>query len=85
MDIDLIITNNIYKDSKLDGPHMLYKLRDEYDCKTSVIILTVSGGKEYHFITECGFNGYLTKPLKVESAIECISKIKPKIKFNKLP
>ena len=70
INIDLIITNNIYKDSNLDGPHMLYELRDEHNCKIPVIILTVSGGKKDYFINQCGFNGYLTKPLKIENAID---------------
>ena len=85
MDIDFIITNNIYKSSNLDGPKMLYKLREEHNCKIPIVILTVSGGREHYFINDCGFNGYLTKPLKIDNAIECIEKIKPKIKFNKLP
>jgi PleD family two-component response regulator len=80
---DVIITNNIYKNSRYDGTLLLNELKEIKNFKTPVIILTVSQDEREHFINECGFDEYMTKVLTQEKAIKGISAVIPKIKFIK--
>ena len=80
---DLIITNNIYKNSDYDGSKIVYEIKNELNSKTPIIVLTVSKNREHYFIYECGFNGYLEKPLEEEKAINSITNIIKKVEFKK--
>jgi PleD family two-component response regulator len=80
---DVIITNNIYKNSRYDGTLLLNELKEIKNFKTPVIILTVSQDEREYFINECGFDEYMTKVLTQEKAIKGISRVVPKIKFIK--
>ncbi len=81
---DLIITNNIYKNSDYDGSKIVYEIKNELGVKTPVIVLTVSRDREYHFIYECGFDGYIEKPLEIEKAINSIQNVIKKLEFKKI-
>lgn len=64
---DVIVTNNIYKNS-CDGPDVLRELREIYDFTTPIVVLTVSTGQKEKFINEIGFDGYLEKILTQKQA-----------------
>lgn len=64
---DVIVTNNIYKNS-CDGPDVLRELREIYDFKTPIVVLTVSTGQKDKFVNDMGFDGYLEKMLTQKQA-----------------
>lgn len=70
---DVIITNNLYKDS-YDGEEILLELKELEDFNTPVVVLTVSTGQEEYFIKK-GFDGYLEKALTQEQAEKVMKKI----------
>lgn len=81
---DLIITNNIYANSKLDGfPNMKY-LKNLDNFNTPVIVLTISKGKRNFFIDSCGFDEYMTKLLTQEKVLNTIPKVIENVKFTKI-
>lgn len=70
---DVIITNNIYKDS-YDGKEVMLELREIKKFKTPIVVLTVSTGERDKFL-EMGFDGYLEKTLTHEQAIKILKEI----------
>ena len=63
---DVIVTNNLYKDS-YDGEEILSELKELENFNIPVVVLTSSIEKEKIFL-EKGFNGYLEKVLTQEQA-----------------
>ena len=70
---DVIITNNLYKDS-YDGQEVMMELREIKKFKTPIVVLTVSTGEEERFL-KLGFDGYLEKALITEQAIKVLKKV----------
>ena len=70
---DVIITNNIYKDS-YDGREVMLELREIKKFKTPIVVLTVSTGERENFL-EIGFDGYLEKALTPEQAIKVLKQV----------
>lgn len=70
---DVIITNNLYKDS-YDGQEVMMELREIKKFKTPIVVLTVSTGEEEKFL-KLGFDGYLEKALTTEHAIKVLKNV----------
>lgn len=71
---DVIVTNNIYKNS-CDGPDVLRELREIYDFTTPIVVLTVSTGQKEKFVNEMGFDGYLEKMLTQKQAEKVMTEL----------
>lgn len=82
-EVDFIITNNLYNNSKYDGFKIVYHLKNILNYKKPIIVLTSSYDREYYFTYECGFDGYLTKPLEIEKAKDLILRLVSDLKFIK--
>lgn len=70
---DVIVTNNLYKDS-YDAEEILLELKELETFNTPVVVLTVSTKQEEYFIKK-GFDGYLEKALTLEQAENVMKKI----------
>ena len=81
---DLIITNNIYANSNLDGFSTLQYLKNLDKFNIPVIVLTTSEGKRNFFINSCGFDEYMTKLLTQEKVLNTIPKVIENIEFTKI-
>ena len=70
---DVIITNNIYKNS-CDGIDVLHTLKEKENFSTPIVVLTVSTGQKEKFLSR-GFDGYLEKMLTQKQAEEVLKKL----------
>lgn len=82
--IDFIITNNLYNNSKYEGFKIVYELKHNLAFQKPIIVLTSSYNQKHYFIYECGFDDYLTKPLKINDVKELLPKVIPDLDFIKI-
>lgn len=84
-DYDLIIVNNYFPNDT--GEAILNKvkaIRQYKKLSVPVFVLTVETDKSNYFLKECGFDGYLVKPIKTDELIKSLKKIYPELKFTKI-
>ena len=71
---DAILTNSLYRYGKT-GEELLQTLKSIKGFKTPIIVHTIDKGKEFHYVNEIGFDGYLEKPLDEKSVINVMDRL----------
>ena len=81
---DLIITNNIYKTSELDGYPLLLALKKLGNFNIPVIILTTADAGREVFVDEYGFSEFIAKKITQEQINLIFPKLINNLRFNKV-
>ena len=66
---DAIITNSLYNHGET-GEKLLHTLKGFENFKTPIIVHTIDKNKEFYYVNQIGFDGYLEKPLDEKSVIK---------------
>ena len=79
---DIIITNNIYPKGE-SGQQVLYKLKEDENFKTPIVILTTDFNARDKYLSY-GFDEYIPKPIDEEKVKKIFPKLIKGLKFTEI-